>query len=250
MKVIILAAGYATRLYPLTLNIPKPLLPVGNSTILGMLLREVKNIPDISEYVIVSNHKFINQFTEWVNIWEWPCPVSVLDDGSITNETRLGAVCDLLLAVEECHIEEDILVLAADNLIEFSLLDFVSYAQSIHTSCIMYHDEASIEKLQRTGVVTLDKNNRVLDLQEKPQVPNAHNAVPPFYYYVAADLHLIRECIESSGATDAPGNLAQYIYRHSVLHAWHMNGGRIDIGNFETYKKIANSEDIIHRIND
>jgi glucose-1-phosphate thymidylyltransferase len=88
-------------------------------------------------------------------------------------------------------------------------------------------------------VVTLDDESRVLDLQEKPLVPNTHNAVPPFYYYVAQDLPLIRECIDQGGATDAPGNLAQYIYRHSVLHAWHMNGGRVDIGNLETYKQVA-----------
>ena len=239
MKVVIIAAGYATRLYPLTLNTPKPLLPIGDSTILGLLLREVKNIPDITEYVIVSNHKFIEQFNAWVATQDWPCQVTVVDDGTETNETRLGAVRDLLLAVEQRDIKEDILVLAADNLIEFSLADFVAYAQGKHTSCIMYHEEPSIEKLQRTGVVTLDTDSRVLDLQEKPQVPNTHNAVPPFYYYVAQDLPLIRQCIEQGGATDAPGNLAQYIYRHSVLHAWHMNGGRVDIGNLETYKNVV-----------
>ena len=117
MKVVIIAAGYATRLYPLTLNAPKPLLPIGDSTILGFLLREVKHIPQISEYVIVSNHKFIDQFNAWVATQEWPCKVTVVDDGTETNETRLGAVRDLLLAVEQCKIEEDILVLAADNLI-------------------------------------------------------------------------------------------------------------------------------------
>ena len=239
MKVVIIAAGYATRLYPLTLNTPKPLLPIGDSTILGLLLREVKSIPEISEYVIVSNHKFIDQFNNWVATQEWPCKVTVVDDGTETNETRLGAVRDLLLAVEQRKIAEDILVLAADNLIEFSLADFVAYAQGKRTSCIMYHEEPSIEKLQRTGVVTLDADSRVLDLREKPQVPNTHNAVPPFYYYVEEDLPLIRECIAQGGATDAPGNLAQYIYRHSVLHAWKMNGGRVDIGNLETYKNVV-----------
>lgn len=238
MKIVILAAGYATRLYPLTLNTPKPLLPVGDSTILGLLLCGIKDIHVVSECVIVTNHKFVDQFSKWVDNQEWSCPVTVLDDGSETNETRLGAVCDLLFAVEKCHIAEDILVLAADNLIEFSLLDFVSFAQSKHTSCIMYHEELAIEKLQRTGVVTLDRNNRVVNLQEKPQLPNTHNAVPPFYYYMAADIHLIRDCIESGCPTDAPGNLAQYIYQHSVLHAWPMNGERVDIGNLETYNRI------------
>ena len=241
MKVVIIAAGYATRMYPITLNTPKPLLPIGDSTILSLLMEKVSSIIGISECIIVSNHKFINDFKDWRdnNKRNWLCSVKIMDDGTENNDERLGAVRDLLLVIEKYSINEDILVLAADNLIEFSLVEFVNYAQEKNVSCIMYHEEKSIEKLQRTGVIIIDNNKKVLDFQEKPLIPNSHFAVPPFYYIVSSDIPLIKECIENSNEYDALGNLAQYIYKHSILYAWSMNGRRIDIGDLKTYKKIS-----------
>ena len=121
MKNVIIAAGYATRLEELTRNFPKSLLPIGNSTILNRLLDDIDTIPDIDEHIIISNHKFIHIFEEWKEKQRYIKPITLVDDGTETNETRLGAVRDLLLAIDRCDIQSDMLVMAADNLLDFFL---------------------------------------------------------------------------------------------------------------------------------
>ena len=161
--------------------------------------------------------------------------MTIVDDGTETNETRLGAVCDLLFAMDKLEIDDDMLVVAADNLLFFSFQEFVDFAHEKGTSCIMCHEEPSIEKLQRTGVVELDTNNKVLGMEEKPQMPKSHWAVPPFYIYLRHDLDLVRHAIENGCGKDAPGNLAHYMVEHTTMHAWPMSAGRFDIGSLDTY---------------
>lgn len=240
MKTIVLAAGYATRLYPLTENFPKPLLEIGNNTILGRMLDDFDTIPEISEHIIVTNHKFASIFRDWVADRQAngaSKPIYVLDDGSITNENRLGAVRDLLLALMDFDICEDILVVAADNILEFSFRGFVEAFKEKKTSMIMCHHEPEIYKLQRTGVIEVDDDMKVLQMQEKPEVPVSHWAVPPFYIYRKEDLPLVRGSIAHGCGTDAPGNLAHYLVEHTTLHAWPMPGGRFDIGSLDTYEE-------------
>ena len=234
MKSIILAAGYATRLYPLTENFPKPLLQIGSSTILGRLLDDVDTIPEISEHIIVTNGKFAGQFERWARDRK---NVTVLSDGTFTNETRLGAVKDLILALERFDIDEDILVLAADNILDFSLKGFVEEFRRKGTSMIMCHYEPEIYKLQRTGVIEVDDDMKVLQMQEKPAVPVSQWAVPPFYIYRRADLPLIKQALDHGCGFDAPGNLAHYMVGASTLHAWPMPAGRFDIGSLDTYEE-------------
>ena len=235
MKTIVIAAGYATRLGELTKNFPKPLLEIGQRTILGRLLDDIDTIPDIDEHIIITNHRFAHIFEEWAAKQHYAKPVTIVDDGTSTNETRLGAVGDLLYAMDKLQLNDDLLVVAADNLLFFSFREFVDFAKAKQTSCIMYHEQPSIEKLQRTGVVVLDKNNRVLEMAEKPQVPKTHHAVPPFYLYMTKDFDLIRHSLENGCGNDAPGNLAHYLVEHTVMHAWPMSGGRFDIGSLDTY---------------
>ncbi len=240
MKTIVLAAGYATRLYPLTENFPKPLLEIGNNTILGRILDDIDTIPEISEHIIVTNHKFASIFRDWVadrQAGRASKPIYVLDDGSITNENRLGAVRDLLLALMDFDICEDILVVAADNILEFSFRGFVEAFKEKKTSMIMCHHEPEIYKLQRTGVIEVDDDMKVLQMQEKPEVPVSHWAVPPFYVYRKEDLPLVRGSIAHGCGIDAPGNLAHYLVEHTTLHAWPMPGGRFDIGSLDTYEE-------------
>ena len=192
MITVVLAAGYATRLYPLTKNFPKPLLEIGGNTILGRMLDDLDTVPDITEHIIVTNHKFAPVFQEWADRREGTKPVTIIDDGTSTNDTRLGAVCDLLLVLEKSSPQKsslgkssllredlggsdgsDLLVVAADNLLFFSFQEFVDFAKAKGTSCIMCHEQPSIEKLQRTGVVELDEDMRVLGMEEKPQVPKS-----------------------------------------------------------------------------
>ena len=235
MKTIVIAAGYATRLGELTKNFPKPLLKIGSNTILGRLLDDIDPIPAINEHIIITNHRFAAIFREWANNQRYTKPITILDDGTSTNETRLGAVGDLLFAMNQLQLNDDLLVVAADNLLFFHFSDFVAFAHEKQTSCIMYHEQPSVEKLQRTGVVVLDENNRVLEMAEKPQVPKTHYAVPPFYLYMTRDFDLIRHSLENGCGNDAPGNLAHYLVDHTIMHAWPMNGDRFDIGSLDTY---------------
>ena len=235
MKCVVIAAGYATRLGELTKNFPKPLLKIGENTILGRMLDDIDKIPEITEHVIITNHKFAPIFEDWKKAIHMTKLVTIVDDGTETNETRLGAVCDLLYAMEKLRIDDDLLVVAADNLLFFSFQEFVDFAKEKGTSCIMCHEQPSIEKLQRTGVVELDENMKVLGMEEKPQVPKSHWAVPPFYIYLKKDLDLVRHSVENGCGKDAPGNLAHYMVEKTTMHAWKMTGGRFDIGSLDTY---------------
>jgi glucose-1-phosphate thymidylyltransferase len=241
MKNIVIAAGYATRLGELTKNFPKPLLKIGENTILGRMLDDIDKIPDIDEHVIVTNHKFAPIFEEWKGKQSYTKPITIIDDGTETNDTRLGAVCDLLLAIGgdgaivKRQISDDLLVVAADNLLFFSFQEFVDFFKLKRTSCIMCHEQPSIEKLQRTGVIEVDADWRVLSMEEKPQQPKSHWAVPPFYIYRKEDLDLVRHSVENGCGKDAPGNLAHYMVEHTVMHAWKMSAGRFDIGSLDTY---------------
>lgn len=237
MKNIVIAAGYATRLGELTRNFPKPLLKIGESTILGRMLDDIDSIPEIDEHIIITNHKFVPIFEEWKAELHYTKPVTIVDDGTETNETRLGAVCDLLYAMDKLSVDDDMLVVAADNILFFSFQEFVDFAKAKGTSCIMCHEQPSIEKLQRTGVVELDENMKVLGMEEKPQVPKSQWAVPPFYIYMKKDLDLVRHSVENGCGKDAPGNLAHYMVENTEMHAWEMSAGRFDIGSLDTYKE-------------
>ena len=237
MKNIVIAAGYATRLGELTKNFPKPLLKIGESTILGRMLDDIDGIQEIDEHIIITNHKFAPIFEEWKAAQNYAKPVTIVDDGTETNETRLGAVCDLLYAMEKLQIDDDMLVVAADNLLFFSFQEFVDFAEEKGTSCIMCHEQPELAKLQRTGVVELDAEMKVQGMEEKPQVPKSHWAVPPFYIYKKRDLDVVRHSVENGCGKDAPGNLAHYMVEHTVMHAWKMSAGRFDIGSLDTYEE-------------
>ena len=242
MKTIVIAAGYATRLGELTKNFPKPLLKIGNTTILDRMLEDIDRIEDIDEHIVVTNHKFAPIFEKWAAASHYTKPLTIIDDGTETNDTRLGAVCDLLLAINGDpstnhgkRIDDDLLVVAADNILYFSFQEFVDFAKEKQTSCIMCHHQPEIEKLQRTGVIVVDEQMHVLNMEEMPMQPKSHWAVPPFYIYMKKDLDLVRHAVEDGCGKDAPGNLAHYMVEHTTMHAWPMTAGRFDIGSLDTY---------------
>lgn len=239
MKNIVIAAGYATRLGELTANFPKPLLKIGEKSILERMLDDIDAIPDIDGHIIISNHKFAQHFESWAKEMHYTKPITIIDDMTETNDTRLGAVCDLLFAMDKLQINDDMLVVAADNLLFFTFADFVKFAKEKDSSCIICHQQKELAKLQRTGVVVLDENNKVLNMEEKPQEPKSTWAVPPFYIYLKKDLDLVRHSVENGCGKDAPGNLAHYLCDHTTMHAWPMAGTgenlRFDIGSLDTY---------------
>lgn len=236
MKCLILAAGYATRLYPLTENFPKPLLKVQEKTILDWLIEDMDRSGVIDEYVVISNHKFAHHFSAWAA--EKKQKVTVVDDGTESNETRLGAVRDIQFAMDQRNIRDDVLVMAGDNLLDFSLTTFIDYAQKKQTSCIMRYYEASETKLQRSGVVQLDENEKVLSLEEKPAQPKSHWCCPAFYFYKAQDAVRIAEGIAQGCGVDAPGSYVAWLCGKTTIHAMEMPGSRYDIGNLESYEKV------------
>ena len=151
--------------------------------------------------------------------------------------THDSARCDLLFAMKELAIDDDMLVVAADNLLFFSFKEFVQFARQKGTSCMMCHRQPSVEKLRRTGVIEMDADGKVLGMEEKPTHPKSEWAVPPFYIYLKKDLDLVRGSVEQGCGKDAPGNLAHYMAEKTVMHAWQMTAGRFDIGSLDTYRE-------------
>ncbi len=236
MKCLILAAGYATRLYPLTENFPKPLLEVQGKAILDWLIEDIDTLGAVNEYVVISNHKFAHHFEAWAA--QKKQKVTVVDDGTGSNETRLGAVRDIQFAIEKLGIDEDLLVIAGDNLLDFSLTAFLRYAQEKKTSCILRYFEESEKKLQKCGVVSIDSSDRVLFMEEKPAAPKSNWCCPPFYYYTREDARLVKEGIAAGCGVDAPGSYIAWLCSKTPVHAMEMPGKRYDIGNLESYQKV------------
>ncbi len=236
MKCLILAAGYATRLYPLTENFPKPLLKVQDKTILDWMIDDIDTLGEINEYVVISNHKFAHHFEAWAK--EKEQKITVVDDGTDSNETRLGAVRDIQFAIDKLGINEDILVIAGDNLLDFSLTKFIKYAKGKNTSCIMRYFEKETKKLQKCGVVLVDENDKILDMEEKPAEPKSNWCCPPFYYYTKEDTQLIKKGIEAGCGVDAPGSFVAWAAAQTPMHAMEMPGSRYDIGNLESYERV------------
>ena len=235
MICMVLAAGYATRLYTLTENFPKPLLEVKEKSILDWLLDDIKESTDIDRFVIVSNHKFADHFEQWAKTK--PYSIDVVDDGTSTEQTRLGAVMDMKFAIEKLNLKGDMLIIAGDNLLDFSLGRFVEYAKNKGTSCLMRYFEKDEEKLQKCGVLSL-QGDLIADMEEKPQKPKSNWCVPPFYYYKDEDIARIDEAIADGCGTDSPGALAAWMCKHATLNAMEMPGARYDIGNLKSYQNV------------
>ena len=236
MKCLILAAGYATRLYPLTENFPKPLLKVQDKTILDWLIDDIDTLNAVDEYVVISNHKFAHHFEAWAK--NKTQKVTVLDDGTSSNETRLGAVKDIQFAIETLGLDDDMLVIAGDNLLDFSLTRFIRYALEKQASCIMRYYEANAQKLLKCGVVTVDESDKILRMTEKSPTPETHWCTPPFYYYTREDARLVEKGIAAGCGTDAPGSYIAWLCTQTPVYAMEMPGSRYDIGNLESYETV------------
>lgn len=233
---MILAAGYATRLYPLTENFPKPLLKVQDKTILDWLVDDIDTLGEVDEYVVISNHRFAHHFEEWAATK--PMKITVVDDGTSTNETRLGAVKDIQFAIDQLGLDDDMLVIAGDNVLDFSLTKFISYAKEKKSSCIMRYYEPVMEKLVKCGVVTIDDDDLVLNMTEKSPAPATHWCCPPFYFYSREDAKQVQVGIEAGCGVDAPGSYIAWLCQQSKVYAMEMPGKRYDIGNMASYEKV------------
>ena len=236
MKCLILAAGYATRLYPLTKNFPKPLLKVGDKTILDWLIDDIDATGAVDKYVVISNHLFAEDFRTWAE--KRPQDITVLDDGTSSNDTRLGAVRDIQFAIENLDLSDDLLVIAGDNLLDFSLGSFISYQKAKNSTCIMRYFEPEKEKLRKSGVVETDQNDRIISMEEKPAEPKSCWCAPPFYIYKSTDVPLVKKGIENGCGVDAPGSFISWLSKTTEVCAYIMPGRRYDIGDLKSYEQV------------
>lgn len=231
MKALVLAAGYATRLYPLTLDRPKPLLEVGGRPILEHLLDQLP-LSEISTVYIVTNAKFASHFRAWAETQT--APIEVVDDGTTSDDDRLGAIGDLDLVIRTQGIDDDLLVAAGDNLFTEPLGDFVRFAREHDAAATAVYDTGDLEAMKRYSSIGVDADGRVTSFEEKPEQPTSTLAGIALYFYPRAVLPLVAEYLAEGNNSDQPGRLVQWLYRRVPVYAWHLPGSWIDIGTPES----------------
>ena len=236
MKALILAAGYGTRLRPLTDRTAKPLLPLADKPLIEHCIEWIAAAGAADEVVVVSNQRYWDQFQRWRDGYGSPLPVALINDGSTANENRLGAIRDAQLAIERGPIDDDLLVMGGDNIFTFALADFAAFFQAKRTPVIAAHALNDLAKLRRTGVVQLDESGRVVSFEEKPQEPKSNLGAPPLYIYPRDSLHLFAEYLASPANPDAPGHFIAWLHQRQTVHAFVFEGDRYAIDDRETYK--------------
>ena len=237
MDCILLAAGYATRLYPLTKDRPKALLSFGKKTILDLVVDKVAEIEEIDNVYIVTNHKFARNFCDWCDGYSGRLKISVLDDGTIDNDNRLGAIGDMNFVIKQKNIKNDIFVLASDNIFRFSLKDMIKLFYSSGCDTISAHYIENLEELKSMGVLKLDEENFVTEFTEKPDNPQSHYGVPPFYVYRKETLELVDRYLEEGNNPDAPGNFVPWLITKTKVKAFTFDEMIMDIGTPKAYEE-------------
>lgn len=231
-----LAAGYATRLYPLTKDTPKPLLMVGEMTIINHILAKLEEIKGIKEVYVVTNDKFYSTFLDWSKNFKTPFKLKILNDGTLSNEDRLGAVGDLNFVVEREGINDDLLVIAGDNLFGFSLPKFVEFFQNKDSSVVAFHDIKNKEKVKEKYGVGILQGSKVVDFEEKPSKPKSSLASTACYFFKRRDLGHIKNLVKI-GKVDAPGNLIKHLAKNSEVHGFVFDEHWFDVGTFESLEE-------------
>jgi glucose-1-phosphate thymidylyltransferase len=240
MKAVILAAGYGTRLYPLTLNTPKPLIEVKEKSILEWILLKLKNVSDLTEVIIVSNEKFFLQFNEWSekNKDKFDFDLTVLNDKTKSNKDRLGAVGDIFFAVKEKQINEDLLVIGGDNLFEFSLKEFIEFSKEKNSSSVaLKFFEDKNQLANKFGVVELNENKKIISFEEKPVNPKSNFASTACYYFLKKDLQSLINFMNSGKSFDNSGDFVKYLSENSEMYGFEFKGKWFDIGSIELLNK-------------
>jgi len=230
MKAIILAAGYATRLRPLTDSIAKPLLPVGGRPMLDWILDRIDDVDDVDEIHVVTNARYAPSFDDWRTSER----VTIYDDGTTTNEDRLGAIGDIRFVIERARIDDDLLVIAGDNLFDFSLGDFVDFWRGNgEASAVALYDVGDLELVKQLGVVDLDADDRVTRFVEKPEHPTSTLAATASYLYHRNHLPLIERYLAEGNSPDQPGRLVAWLHDRVPVYGYRFEGEWFDIGDKE-----------------
>ena len=240
MKLIVLAAGYATRLYPLTLHQPKPLLPVAGKPMLEWVLDAVAPITEIDHIYIVTNAKFAGPFQRWADGY---CPeqgcsnVTIVDDASTDDSNKLGAIGDMNLVLTKEKIDGDIIVIAGDNLFSKPLEGFGDYCRDRQAPVSGVYDVGNLEEIKKYNAIEIDENDRITFFEEKPQQPKSTLTGIALYYYPKSSLPLIHQYVAEGNNTDQPGWLVQWLYQRTPFYVWRVPGIWYDIGAKETLEE-------------
>lgn len=238
MKAIILVAGYATRLYPLTKNTPKPLLKVGGKPIIDYIIEEVNTLDAVDTIYVVSNHKFAPDFQQWANKLHNAKPVIVIDDGTETEDTRRGAIGDIQFTIEQVNIDDDVVIIAGDNLFTYSLKEYFDFYTKKQADCVCVKQFDDMEMIKQLGVVLLDQDNKVVDLEEKPENPKSNKAAFATYMYTRATVPMISKYLKAGNKPDAPGYFLQWLHKKKPVYAYVMNGECYDVGTLKALEEV------------
>ena len=240
MKVIILAAGYATRLYPLTLTQPKPLLPVAGQPMIEYVLDNLAPIGGLDRIYVVTNAKFANHFQNWADAYrrtKAKLDFTIVNDGSTDDSNKLGAIGDLHLVLTREQVDDDIIVVAGDNLFSESLADFGRLCRSKNAPVLAVYDVKDLEQIKKYNAITLDPDGRITFFEEKPKNPASTVTGIALYYYPRTTLPLIRQYIVEGNNPDQPGRLIQWLYTRTPVYTWMVPGLWYDIGSKETLEE-------------
>lgn len=238
MKALVLAAGYATRLYPLTKDKPKALLPLGRRLIIDYLIEKLDRIDELDGVYIVTNQKFYAPFDDWLKKSKFRKKISLLNDRSTDNENRLGAIGDIKLALDSRKKDEDFLVLASDNLFEEDLNGFVRYAKEKADSFAMCaYDIGEVSKAGKYGVMEVAEDGRIVNFLEKPAEPPSSLIATGIYYYPRNKSDLVNRYLNVGNPKDAPGNFIEWLHKQCEVRCYVLKGLWYDIGDIESYNE-------------
>ena len=241
MNVLILAAGYATRLYPLTLNKAKPLLEVAGKPIIEWVMDNLEQIPDLETIYIVTNEKFAADFHAWADAYRGRHPhfkFKIMDDGSTSDDDKLGAIGDINLALtrEGDILQSGLIVVAGDNLFSEPLTGFVEFAKKSEATVAVY-DVGSLEAIKKYGNITVDSEGIITHFEEKPEKPQSTLAAIALYYYSRSVLPLFTTYLAAGNNPDQPGRFVQWLYMRKPIKAYQIKGKWLDIGSKETLEE-------------
>lgn len=242
MIALLLVAGYATRLYPLTINTPKPLLPISGRPMLDYIVDEIDTLPDISSICLISNHRFAGHFEQWASsrrLVSPNTPIIVLDDGTTDDSNKRGAIGDIQFAIDTLKIDEDVVIIAGDNLFTYRLKDMRDHFMKIRRDLLIAITVPDKNQLRSLAVANLDEQGKVLKMAEKPQEPESDTAIYATYFYLRETLPLIKKYLDDGNTPDSPGNFPSWLYKRQDVFAYLAEGTCIDIGTHENYKDVT-----------
>jgi len=239
MKALILAAGYATRLYPLTENMPKSLLNVGEKKMVEHIIHKIEEVEEIDEIVIISNNKYYQQFVDWKKDYKCDKPIVLINNNTNTNEERLGAVGDMHFAVKQANIDDDLLVVGGDNLFEFSLLSIMNLFRDKKAPVVAARDLGDPAKLaKKFGTIEIDDNMKIIGFEEKPETPKSALASTCIYLYTREDIMELEHMIQAGNIPDNPGDFLNHILGKKHVFCYTFSEKWFDIGSHEQLKEV------------